>query len=313
MKKRLAMAGRFFSMGLFLAALAAQGILSSTEITAKRSHTTMIPVVELEQVDVREALRKLFRESRFGGTIAPDVQGTVTVYLRNVNFDTALQNILRQVDATFRIDHGFFEVVKRADSIDFLPYDFPHEASVAEVDIEATYYQMATEVMLGKGKDLVSHLAPDFEARNATETKRADRAIRSLIDTQRAYPRFSIGPEPIQSKGGLEFLITFSRANSTIYFRDSWREVSKGKWLLYAREETALQPSHRFVNVPLSRILKEVLKGMGASYTFDPSLDHNVTIDLTGLPLGTALSRLLSPINATYRIEGGVYEISNRR
>jgi hypothetical protein len=74
---------------------------------------TIIPALDLEQADVRDALRALFRNVRISYSIAPDVQGTVTVSLRNVTFETALQNILRQVDATFRVEAGVYQILKR--------------------------------------------------------------------------------------------------------------------------------------------------------------------------------------------------------
>lgn len=74
-----------------------------------------IPSLELDQADVREALRALFKNVNVSYSIAPEVQGTVTVSLKNVTFDLALQNVLRQVDATYRVEGGVFEIVKRAD------------------------------------------------------------------------------------------------------------------------------------------------------------------------------------------------------
>jgi hypothetical protein len=72
-----------------------------------------IPSLEYEQADVREALRALFHAVNVSYTIAPDVQGTVTVSLKNITFETALQNITRQVDATYRYEGGIFEIVHR--------------------------------------------------------------------------------------------------------------------------------------------------------------------------------------------------------
>jgi type II secretory pathway component GspD/PulD (secretin) len=298
-------------MGLFLAALAAQGILTSTEVTAARSHKTNVPFLEVNQADAREVIKRLFWDYHFAGTIAPEVQGTITLSLRNVDFDTALQNILRQVEATYRIDHGFFEIVRTPDPSSSISIE-PPPVNATMMEVSASYSQMAAAVMLGKGKEFARYLAPDFEARNATETKKADQAVRYLIETQRAYPRFAVEREPYRSKGTIEVLVSYGQAHSTIHFRDSWRESPEGKWVLYAREETALQPSRRFVDVPLSKVLTALFKEAGVSYSLDPSLERNVTIDLTGVTFEIALTRLLAPINATYRIEGGVYQVLPR-
>jgi len=96
---------------LFASFLGLVGVASAQEDISQRQ----IPSLELEQADVREALRALFKNVNVSYSIAPEVQGTVTVSLKNVTFDLALQNVLRQVDATYRIEGGVFEIVKRAD------------------------------------------------------------------------------------------------------------------------------------------------------------------------------------------------------
>ena len=73
----------------------------------------MISSLDLDAVDVREALRALFKNVGVSYSIAPEVQGTVTVNLKNVRFDTALQNILKQVDATYRVEGGVYQIIKR--------------------------------------------------------------------------------------------------------------------------------------------------------------------------------------------------------
>ncbi len=76
-------------------------------------NTKIIPSLEYEQADVREALKALFRTVGVSYAIAPEVQGTVTLSLKNVSFETALQNITRQVDATYRIEGGVYQIVRR--------------------------------------------------------------------------------------------------------------------------------------------------------------------------------------------------------
>ena len=76
----------------------------------------VIPSLEYQQADVREALEALFKDVGLSYSIAPEVQGQVTVSLRNVAFSSALQNILRQVDATYRIEAGTWQIVKREES-----------------------------------------------------------------------------------------------------------------------------------------------------------------------------------------------------
>lgn len=73
----------------------------------------IIPTLEYQAADVREALRALFRIVGVSYSIAPEVQGPITVSLKNVTFETALQNVLRQVDATYRVEGGVYQIIKR--------------------------------------------------------------------------------------------------------------------------------------------------------------------------------------------------------
>ena len=91
------------AISLVPASAHAQGAVGQTNIAA----------LDYEQTDVREALRNLFKMTGVSYTISPDVQGTVTIALRNVPFDTALQNITRQVEATYRIEGGVYQIVPR--------------------------------------------------------------------------------------------------------------------------------------------------------------------------------------------------------
>lgn len=67
-----------------------------------------------ENADVREVLRQVFLRSGVSYSLAPDIQGTVTLDLREVGFETALRNVLRQVDGTYLIEGGVFHVVRNS-------------------------------------------------------------------------------------------------------------------------------------------------------------------------------------------------------
>lgn len=73
----------------------------------------IIPSLELDQADVREALKILFKDIGVSYTVAPDVQGTVTVRLKDVPFETALRNILSQVGATYAVEGGVYNIKNR--------------------------------------------------------------------------------------------------------------------------------------------------------------------------------------------------------
>ncbi len=76
----------------------------------------IVPSLEYEQIDVRDALKALFRIVNANYTVDNDVQGQVTLNLKNVKFGTVLENITRQVDATYRIEGGIFRILKKEET-----------------------------------------------------------------------------------------------------------------------------------------------------------------------------------------------------
>jgi type II secretory pathway component GspD/PulD (secretin) len=102
---------------LALGAMLAIGMLAGAPVKAMAQDPSgqIIPSLELDSADVREALRALFRNVGVSYSIAPEVQGTVTVSLRNVTFEAALQNILKQVNATYRVEGGIYQIVLKED------------------------------------------------------------------------------------------------------------------------------------------------------------------------------------------------------
>ncbi|MBL8068324.1 MAG: hypothetical protein JNM28_07725 [Armatimonadetes bacterium] len=77
----------------------------------------VIESIELDQADIRDALKVLFRSTSLNYTVAPDVQGVVTVSLKNVPFKTALRGILQQVDATWREEGNIFNIIRKPEPV----------------------------------------------------------------------------------------------------------------------------------------------------------------------------------------------------
>lgn len=101
-----------------LAGLGMAGASRPTDFNPRtvRSSQTLIVIDEfqVEQADVRDALRALFKKAPdLSYSIAPDVQGNVTIHLRSVPLESALQNLLKQVDATYRTEEGIYLITKR--------------------------------------------------------------------------------------------------------------------------------------------------------------------------------------------------------
>lgn len=115
------------------------------------------PVIDLRanQADVRETLRNIFRQSGISYSISPDVQGTVTADLQNVTFETALANVLRQVDATYLVEAGVFHIV-RPDNRTVLPPQgsMPSEPPVVAQDSKYLYLISSGKIVKIRKSDL---------------------------------------------------------------------------------------------------------------------------------------------------------------
>ena len=73
---------------------------------------TIVSTVDFDRTDVRRALAWLGERVGANVSIAPNVNGTVTLHLRNAVWETAFQAALRQVGATYRSGGGILDVVR---------------------------------------------------------------------------------------------------------------------------------------------------------------------------------------------------------
>ena len=109
---------------MMIAALAAMTIGGVSSAHAQDNILDkVIASAEYQQADIREALKTLFRQVDANYSILPEVQGTVTINLKNARFELVLQNLLNQVNATFRYEAGVFVIVPRPAENTGLPPD----------------------------------------------------------------------------------------------------------------------------------------------------------------------------------------------
>ena len=94
-----------------LAMIAACGLVPLPAHSQGGPGGTIIPSVQFENADIRDALKVLFRPVGASYSVAPEVQGLVTANLTNVPFETALRNLLNQVNATYRIEGGIYNII----------------------------------------------------------------------------------------------------------------------------------------------------------------------------------------------------------
>jgi len=63
-----------------------------------------------KRMDVRSALKALFRKNEGSYILAPDVKGAVMVDIDGQPFEKVLQSICDQVHATFKVEGGVYNI-----------------------------------------------------------------------------------------------------------------------------------------------------------------------------------------------------------
>ena len=95
------------ALGLVLVGAPALSLAQSEHL-----HQT-VTKIDLNQSDIRDALRMLFKDTRVSYAISPDVQGIVTARFDEVTLEVALEALLRQVDATYRLESGVVQIIRK--------------------------------------------------------------------------------------------------------------------------------------------------------------------------------------------------------
>ncbi|MCH8977928.1 MAG: hypothetical protein IH945_01635 [Armatimonadetes bacterium] len=94
-------------------AIAGALAMAPAAVLAQTQDDKIIPSLDLDQADIRDALKIIFKNAGYSYSVDQNVQGTVTVHLTNIPFETALRNVLNQVVATYRIVAGIYNIVLR--------------------------------------------------------------------------------------------------------------------------------------------------------------------------------------------------------
>ncbi|MBS1717118.1 MAG: secretin and TonB N-terminal domain-containing protein [Armatimonadetes bacterium] len=108
MKNNIGTLWKIFALGV-VAMTAVPLIGQNTDISQ-----VTVPSLDLDQADVRDAIRALFKNvGNLSFTIAPDVQGQITMSIKNKPFTTVLESILAQADATYRVEGSTYVIIRR--------------------------------------------------------------------------------------------------------------------------------------------------------------------------------------------------------
>ncbi len=212
-------------------------LLLSAVAGAQRDVTVQnIPALDAEGDDVRETVRRLFLLIGMPYSIAVDVQGTVNARLRNVPFETALQNVLRQVDATYRIGDGVYQIVRREDA-------GPPAFFACQPDIDRAYVRLRD--LAPQPRKFAAWVDPNFVLFTSGRMRKGADALRGLAEVEKGYRKRTASVEaaepPVSRRapGVDEYAtvrVTYEGLESRVVF-DTWRCPAGGAWRLVARRD----------------------------------------------------------------------------
>ncbi|GEM_PF-6068171 len=188
----------------------------------------VLRIVSVRDADVRETIRLLMREVGASYTISPEVQGTVSVSLRNVRFGAALENVVRQVSAKVHVEAGVYQIVYR--------YEAPFRE---QAEIDRAYVRLRD--LARKEKGLVAWLGPRFALFEGKAMRQGPVAAHAIAETERTNPHRSVWithvepPAERQSPGLDRYATVEAGYRNGGSFVDTWRRPPKGEWRLLSR------------------------------------------------------------------------------
>ncbi len=104
---------KILSLMLIVVNLFAFASLSSAQFNGSTKKIT----VEYTNTDVREAIMAILHSANISYSIYPEVQGQITLSVKEVPLENVLENILRQVDCTYEYTAGLIVIKKRKEEI----------------------------------------------------------------------------------------------------------------------------------------------------------------------------------------------------
>lgn len=235
--------------------------------------------VEFEQVAIEEAVSKLFAKVDGKFKLDPQVKGTVTVSLKNVLFEQALANVLRQVNATWRAKEGIYEIVpKPQPQIDQARFA-AEERERYGVDIRQAIFELMKNG--GAGYSMSPHIKGRV---------RIDENELKSLPFEAALQRI------------------LKQANATYRVADGFYE--------FLPVETQ-DPGKKLVNISFEgedvrSAIRKLFRSVEVPYSIGVDVEGTVSVNFKNVPLDSALTTMLSQVHATYQVEGDVYQIVSR-
>ncbi|MDR3689867.1 MAG: hypothetical protein P4L46_10845 [Fimbriimonas sp.] len=293
-----------------------------TEAPARgQVESQIIKSVAFDQADVRDVLKKIFTDRNQSYSVSPEVQGTVTLSLKNVSLHVALENILRQVAATYRFEAGVYQIVARQPDSERGQMFFAQEGVRNHFDFNGVDVREALRQVFNEYNHPYS-MAPEVQGRVtlAVNNTRYERILRLLLDQVSATYRIESGVYEIVPKfqdGGFRDSIASPQAPvpaapvrpMTMTQDGTYLYIVRGTSMYKVRKSDLVVVKTGSLNkVDVHDALDQLFGSAGVSYKLDPNVHGIVTLP-GNVSFESALQGTLRQVHATYRIQAGVYEI----
>jgi hypothetical protein len=285
--------------------------------------------VQFQDLDIREALKQLFKKVGAFYDVDEKVAGTVTISVRNVTFEAALQNTLKQVNATWREKDGRYQIVLK-------PTDEPY---VQVVDPKAPVDARLAIWRLFKNFDVPVFISPDvkgsvvLEPRNITFEASLNHLLKQANATYRVQggvyqivpsPRLKVGggPEPFLFKTAIqEASITVDGRFLFVLLEGTFYKLNKSDLKTVAQSSVSFQLSPASAmrvdvdekQVDVRDAIRHLFAKTDISYSIGVDVQGTVTLKAKGILFDEALFKLISAVGAVFEVEGGVYLVHMKR
>lgn len=233
--------------------------------------------LEIEQMEIGKAVAYLFAKVNGQYRIATDVRGITTVSLRNVRFEDALANVLRQVNATWRVRDSVYEIVLKPQP---------------EID----WNRVAEEERQSEREDVREVLARLFK-----------NVVVSVTVSPYVTGRVKISEAELKD-------ITFEAAIHRILKQvNATYRVEGGVYEIVPQDAGQKLVTFAAENEDARDAIRMLFRSVDVLYSIAPEIAGPVSVNFKNVPLNTALTTMLRQVNATYQVEGGVYQIVLQR
>lgn len=247
---------------------------------APDTSNTIISSLMLDDADVRDALKQLFKLAEVTNySIATSIQGVVTLSVKNQPFETCLRNILAQVHATYRVEGSVYIIIpKRDDSVD-------------QVSIADAFLSRNIESFVAKDRDVRECLAELLEGASYV----IDSNVQGRVTATLANISAGVALREILKDLGA----TWEDEGGTILIRSGARVV-EGRATL------------RLKQAPLTTAIGALFATANRSFFIGAIKERLVTVDFLDVPFDKAARILAKEAGIEMVKEGDVYIFRER-